>query len=51
MLTKCLIFLIATKPQFSWQIFIKFTNINFMQIHAVGAKMFHANKQKDGPTD
>ena len=33
------------KHEFSPQIFVKYTNISFMKIHPVGAKLFHVDRQ------
>jgi len=35
------------KLEFSQLTFKKFSNINFMKIHPVGAELFHADKQTD----
>jgi hypothetical protein len=42
---------ILIKIQISRQTFEKYSNINFMKIRQVGAKMFHADGRRNGQRD
>jgi len=44
-------FLDLKKIEFSWQIFEKHSNINFMKIIPVGTELFHEDVQTNRRTD